>query len=133
MEKEAGGIPDERVRECARRFEELRDHLRAEIAVAGEPRMQAMFETAAEVLTGLGKAFHDYREHRESAFKIECTYRHLRRNDGRGASTGRRAIGNKVIFPVSLLTNELAIEALFRQPRGRHTEPRSMSSPSTLM
>ena len=31
--------------------------------------MQAMFETGAEVLSGFAKAFRDYREKQETAFK----------------------------------------------------------------
>jgi len=70
MDNKTTGKADEQVRACERRLEDLRVHLRAEIARSREPRMQAMFETAAEVLSGLEKAFHDYQEHRETAFNL---------------------------------------------------------------
>jgi hypothetical protein len=41
---------------------ELVDHLRRDVAKVDEPRAQALFETAAEVLLGLRKAFADYEE-----------------------------------------------------------------------
>jgi hypothetical protein len=56
-------------RACEQRIEELRNHLRADIEKVHEPRMQAMFEAAAEILSGLAKAFRDYREKQETAFK----------------------------------------------------------------
>ena len=61
--------PDDHVHARERGLEELRAHLRDDIAKVEEPRMQAMFETAAEVLGGLAKAFRDYREQQERAFK----------------------------------------------------------------
>jgi hypothetical protein len=39
------------------RLQELGDHLRADIEHVDEPKLKAMFETAAEVLDGLQKAF----------------------------------------------------------------------------
>jgi len=56
-------------RACAERISELREHLRKDIAEVNEPRMQAMFETTAEVLGGLEKAFRDYRVGHEGAFQ----------------------------------------------------------------
>ena len=69
MPTEQGKSPDEHARTCEGRIEELRAHLRTDIANVDEPRMQAMFETAAEVLGGLAKAFRDYREGQERAFQ----------------------------------------------------------------
>ena len=54
---------------CVERLEALREHLREDIGKVDEPRMQAMFETAAEVLGGLAKAFRDYQEGQEQAFR----------------------------------------------------------------
>lgn len=45
------------------RFQELIDHLRE------EPRAKALFETSAEVLGGLEKAFHDYESKNEPAWR----------------------------------------------------------------
>ena len=39
-----------------------KDHLREDIEKVDEPQLKAMFETAAEVLGGLIKAFHDYEQ-----------------------------------------------------------------------
>jgi len=40
----------------------LVDHLRRDVAKVTEPKAQALFETAADVLAGLKKAFDDYRD-----------------------------------------------------------------------
>ena len=48
---------------------EVKDHLRADIEKVDEPQLKAMFETAAEVLGGLIKAFHDYEQKNESAWR----------------------------------------------------------------
>lgn len=42
--------------------------LRSEIDEVAEPRFQALLETAAEVLIGLGTAFRDYTEKPERAW-----------------------------------------------------------------
>ena len=39
---------------------QLIDHLREDVGKVAEPKAQALFETSAEVLTGLVKAFDDY-------------------------------------------------------------------------
>jgi hypothetical protein len=48
---------------------EIRDHLRADIQKVDEPQLKAMFETAAEVLGGLIKAFRDYEQKNEPAWR----------------------------------------------------------------
>ena len=48
---------------------EIMDHLRADIKKVDEPQFKAMFETSAEVLGGLVKAFEDYEKKNESASK----------------------------------------------------------------
>lgn len=47
---------------------ELVEHLHGDIDKVGEPRAQALFETAAEVLSGLRTAFVHYGEHKEKAW-----------------------------------------------------------------
>ena len=47
---------------------ELIAHLRADVAKVAEPKAQALFETSAEVLTGLIKAFDDYEKKNEEAW-----------------------------------------------------------------
>jgi hypothetical protein len=51
------------------RLQELADHLREDIRKIDEPQAEAMFETAAEVLLGLKKAFADYEEKDEAAWE----------------------------------------------------------------
>ena len=51
------------------RLKETIDHLRSDIDKVSEPQLRAMFETAAEVLTGLKKAFSDYEKKNEKAWR----------------------------------------------------------------
>jgi hypothetical protein len=44
-------------------------HVRADINNISEPRAQALFETTAETLEGLAKAYEDYGEGREAAWR----------------------------------------------------------------
>ena len=48
----------------------LIEHLREDVQQVTEPKAQALFETAAEVLTGLVKAFDDYDHKSEKAWRI---------------------------------------------------------------
>ena len=50
-------------------FGELIDHLRADVDKIDEPKAQALFETAAEVIGGLNTAFKHYEEKSEKAWK----------------------------------------------------------------
>ena len=52
-----------------KRLDEIRRHLREDIEKVDEPQLKAMFETAAEVLGGLMKAFHDYEQKNEKAWR----------------------------------------------------------------
>ena len=49
------------------RLQETTDHLRE--TSEGGPQLKAMFETAAEVLGGLRKAFSDYEQKNEPAWR----------------------------------------------------------------
>jgi hypothetical protein len=51
-----------------RRLQEIMDHLREDVTKVDEPQLKAMFETAAEVLGGLKKAFGDYERKNEPAW-----------------------------------------------------------------
>jgi hypothetical protein len=51
------------------RLNELIDHLHADIDKVDEPKLKAMFETAAEVLGGLIRAFQDYEKKNEPAWR----------------------------------------------------------------
>ena len=46
-------------------------HLREDVGKVTEPKAQALFETSAEVLTGLVKAFDDYEKKSEEAWRSE--------------------------------------------------------------
>ena len=48
---------------------QLIDHLREDVEKVTEPKAQALFETSAEVLTGLVKAFDDYETKCEGAWR----------------------------------------------------------------
>ena len=51
------------------RLQDTMDHLREDIGKVDEPQLKAMFETAAEVLGGLKKAFSDYEQKNEAAWR----------------------------------------------------------------
>jgi len=50
---------------------QLIEHLREDVGKVTEPKAQALFETSAEVLTGLVKAFDDYEKKNEVAWRTE--------------------------------------------------------------
>ena len=50
---------------------QLIEHLREDVGKVTEPKAQALFETSAEVLTGLVKAFDDYEKKNEAAWRTE--------------------------------------------------------------
>ena len=55
-----------------RMFDDTINHLREDTQKFDEPKAQAMFETAAEVLTGLRKAFEDYEKGVETAMRTQA-------------------------------------------------------------
>ena len=61
--------PRHHTQKMQKALREIKDHLRKDIEKVDEPQLKAMFETAAEVLGGLIKAFHDYEEKNESAWR----------------------------------------------------------------
>jgi hypothetical protein len=50
-------------------FRELIDHLRGDIEKISEPKAQALFETTAEVISGLDTAFKHYEEKSEKVWE----------------------------------------------------------------
>jgi hypothetical protein len=52
-----------------KRLTETMQHLREDIEKVDEPQLKAMFETSAEVLGGLVKAFRDYEQKNEPAWR----------------------------------------------------------------
>jgi hypothetical protein len=61
--------PRHHTQQMQQRLQETADHLREDIQKVDEPQLRAMFETAAEVLLGLKKAFADYERKNEPAWK----------------------------------------------------------------
>jgi len=49
---------------------ELIAHLRDDVGKVTDPKARALFETSAEVLTGLVKAFDDYEKKSEAAWRM---------------------------------------------------------------
>ncbi len=68
MPDEADRDPRRHTRQMQTRLQETIDHLREDIGKVDEPQLKAMFETSAEVLSGLKKAFSDYEQKNESAW-----------------------------------------------------------------
>jgi Zn-dependent protease with chaperone function len=50
-------------------LQDIQNHLREDIQKIDEPQLKAMFETSAEVLGGLEKAFKDYEQKNEKAWR----------------------------------------------------------------
>ena len=61
--------PVHHTQKIAAQMRQLIEHLRQDVERISEPRAQALFETTAEVLTGLVKAFGDYENKSESAWQ----------------------------------------------------------------
>lgn len=69
MTSDADSDPRHHTQKMKRRLQETMDHLREDIEKVDDPKLKAMFETAAEVLGGLKKAFGDYEKKNESAWR----------------------------------------------------------------
>ena len=61
--------PHHHTRKMQKALQQIKDHLREDIAKVDEPQLKAMFETSAEVLGGLIKAFQDYEQKNEKAWR----------------------------------------------------------------
>jgi hypothetical protein len=69
MQGEQTSDPRYHTRRMRERLREDIDHLRDDVETVDEPQLKAMFETAAEVLGGLAKAFEDYEKKNEPAWR----------------------------------------------------------------
>ena len=69
METIASKDPRAHTANVRKEFRILIDHLRGDIERIDNPKAQAVFETAAEVISGLDTAFEHYEEKSESAWK----------------------------------------------------------------
>jgi len=69
MDSAANRDPRHHTQKMQKAFLELQDHLRDDISKVDEPQLKAMFETSAEALGGLVKAFRDYEQRNEAAWQ----------------------------------------------------------------
>ncbi|MGT2468477.1 hypothetical protein ACVOMV_32525 [Mesorhizobium atlanticum] len=69
MASAAGRDPRHHTQKMQKAFQEIQGHLREDITKVDEPQLKAMFETSAEVLGGLIKAFRDYEQKNEAAWR----------------------------------------------------------------
>lgn len=61
--------PRHHTRKMQKALSEIQNHLREDIGKVDEPQLKAMFETSAEVIGGLIKAFRDYEQKNEPAWR----------------------------------------------------------------
>jgi hypothetical protein len=61
--------PRRHTMQMRRRLTDLAEHLREDVEKVDDARAKALFETTAEVLLGLEKAFADYEEAAEPAWR----------------------------------------------------------------
>jgi len=61
--------PRHHTRKMQKALSDIQSHLREDIAKVDEPQLKAMFETSAEVIGGLIKAFRDYEQKTEPAWR----------------------------------------------------------------
>ena len=69
MASAADRDPRHHTQKMQKALADIRNHLREDVQKVDEPQLKAMFETSAEVVTGLVKAFDDYEEKTEAAWK----------------------------------------------------------------
>jgi hypothetical protein len=69
MASAADRDPRHHVQKMQKLLVEVKSHLREDIEKADDPQFKAMFETSAEVLGGLIKAFDDYGKKNEAAWR----------------------------------------------------------------
>jgi hypothetical protein len=69
MASAADRDPRHHTQKMQARLKEIMDHLRQDVEKFDEPQLKAMFETSAEVLGGLIKAFRNYEQKNESAWR----------------------------------------------------------------
>ncbi len=67
----AEAVAQNHTQKMQRRLKDTIADLRRDIDDVEEPKLRAMFETSAEVLGGLVKAFQDYEQKNETAWRDE--------------------------------------------------------------
>lgn len=63
------GDPRHHVEKMKGQLQTTIDHLREDVTKVDDPQFKALFETSAEVLGGLVKAFNDYERKNEAAWR----------------------------------------------------------------
>ena len=63
------GDPRHHTQKMTKQLQDIITHPREDVRKVEEPQFKAMFETSAEVLTGLVKAFKDYEQKSEAAWR----------------------------------------------------------------
>ena len=71
MNLSSGNNPIHHTQKIKAQLRQLIEHLREDVGKVTEAKAQALFETSAEVLTGLAKAFDDYEQKGEEAWRTE--------------------------------------------------------------
>ena len=71
MNQLPGSDPIHHTQKIKAQMSQLIEHLRGDVGKVTEAKAQALFETSAEVLTGLVKAFDDYEKKSEAAWRTE--------------------------------------------------------------
>jgi len=71
MKPSSGNNPIHHAQKIKAQMRQLIEHLREDVGKVTEPKAQALFETSAEVLAGLVKAFDDYEKKSEAAWRTE--------------------------------------------------------------
>jgi hypothetical protein len=69
MASAADRDPRHHTQKMRKALQDISSHLREDIEKVDEPQLKAMFETSAEVLGGLEKAFKDYEDKNEPAWR----------------------------------------------------------------
>jgi hypothetical protein len=69
MASELDGDPIFHARKVRQRLEDTLTHMREDVEKVDDPKFKAMFETSAEVLGGLVKAFSDFEQKNEAAWR----------------------------------------------------------------
>jgi hypothetical protein len=69
MAKSPENDPKHHTQKMKKQLDDIVTHLRQDTSKVDEPQLAAMFETAAEVLKGLVKAFDDYEKKNEAAWR----------------------------------------------------------------
>ena len=87
MKPLSGSDPIHHTQKIKAQMSQLIEHLRGDAGKVTEPKAQALFETSAEVLTGLVKAFGDYERRNEEAWRIETV---SSRSKGKTRNASRR-------------------------------------------